>query len=285
MTRRWFWLWLAVFSVTVSAQSVRGRIEGVVRDQQGQVVPNATIKAANTGTGAAFGAVSSSEGTNTGGYRFNAKLEANSDQIAVRLDHRLTDKHHFEATYNYGDVRYLGDFINEGEAPYPGAPDRDRYTIGRGLTGTLRSTLAPTLVNEFRFGAQISNLRFENAAGRRGRLARPLAHLRAGLFQLRFQPAQTHPDPGRSEHGIPRRDFQPLQQRQFRQSDDQHQQRQLRSHHDHQWPPAPDAVRAATEFLNQSGKKIDVLKRRDRAIMQRRISIEKRSMKCRLRLP
>ena len=63
MKRRWFWLWLAVFSVAVSAQSVRGRIEGVVRDQQGQVVPNATIKAANTGTGAAFQAVTSSEGS------------------------------------------------------------------------------------------------------------------------------------------------------------------------------------------------------------------------------
>ena len=52
------------------------------------------------------------DGLNTGGFRFNAKVQPNSDQFALRLDHRLNKNNHFEATYNYGDIRFMGDYIN-----------------------------------------------------------------------------------------------------------------------------------------------------------------------------
>lgn len=104
------------------------------------------------------------DGLNTGGYRFNSKILSPSDQLAGRLDHRLNDKHSLEATFSYGDVNFLGDYINEGEPAFPDAPYRTRNTLGRGLSTTLRSTLSPTVINEARFGAQLSTLTFANTA-------------------------------------------------------------------------------------------------------------------------
>ena len=104
------------------------------------------------------------DGLNTGGFRFNASILSPSDVFAGRLDHRLSSKHSLEATLSYGDVNFLGDYINEGEQAFPNAPYRTRNTLGRGLSTTLRSTLSPTLVNEARFGAQLSTLTFGNTA-------------------------------------------------------------------------------------------------------------------------
>jgi hypothetical protein len=104
------------------------------------------------------------DGLNTGGYRFNSTILSPSDIFSGRLDHRLTSKHSLEATFSYGDVNFLGDYINEGEPLFPDAPYRTRNTLGRGVSTTLRSTLTPTLINEARFGAQLSTLSFGNTA-------------------------------------------------------------------------------------------------------------------------
>ena len=104
------------------------------------------------------------DGLNTGGYRFNAKVISPTDQFTTRLDYRFNDKHSFEAIMNYGDINFNGDYINEGEPAFPDSTYRTRNTIGRGLSGTFRSLLSPTLINEFRMGAQISTLTFGNTA-------------------------------------------------------------------------------------------------------------------------
>ena len=104
------------------------------------------------------------DGLNTGGYRFNSTILSPSDIFSGRLDHRLTGRHSLEATFSYGDVNFLGDYINEGEPPFPDSPYRTRNTLGRGLSTTLRSTLTPGLINEARFGAQLSTLSFGNTA-------------------------------------------------------------------------------------------------------------------------
>jgi hypothetical protein len=104
------------------------------------------------------------DGLNTGGYRFNSTILSPSDIFSGRLDHRLNQKHSLEATFSYGDVNFLGDYINEGEPVFPDAPYRTRNTLGRGLSTTLRSTLAPTIINEARIGAQLSTLTFANTA-------------------------------------------------------------------------------------------------------------------------
>ena len=104
------------------------------------------------------------DGLNTGGFRFNAKVISPTDQISTRIDHRFNDKHSLEASYNYGDINFNGDYINSGEEAFPGAPFRTRNTIGRGITGAFRSVVSPTIINEARFGAQISTLTFGNTA-------------------------------------------------------------------------------------------------------------------------
>jgi outer membrane receptor protein involved in Fe transport len=53
---------LCAFLVVVHAQNVTGTISGVVRDPTGAVVPNATVRATNTGTRASFQATTNAEG-------------------------------------------------------------------------------------------------------------------------------------------------------------------------------------------------------------------------------
>ncbi len=104
------------------------------------------------------------DGLNTGGFRFNSKVISPTDQFSVRLDHRFNDKHSFEATYNYGDILFNGDYINEREPAFPDSTFGTRQTIGRGMSGTFRSVISPTIINEARVGAQISGLTFGNTA-------------------------------------------------------------------------------------------------------------------------
>lgn len=104
------------------------------------------------------------DGLNTGGFRFNAKVLSPSDQFATRFDHRFNDKHSLEVVYNYGNINFFGDYINEGEEPFPGSPYRTRKTVGRGISTTLRSIFGANVINEARFGAQLSSLNFGNTA-------------------------------------------------------------------------------------------------------------------------
>jgi hypothetical protein len=53
----------SIFTLTSFAQVLRGRIDGTVKDPQGQVVANAAITARNVGTGETLNAVSNDEGT------------------------------------------------------------------------------------------------------------------------------------------------------------------------------------------------------------------------------
>jgi len=102
------------------------------------------------------------DGLNTGGYRFNSMVSLPTDQFSARLDHRFSSKHSFEATFNYGNIFFDGDYINSGEPAFPGSNRRTRKTVGRGSQGTLRSALTANIINEFRVGAQFSSLTFGN---------------------------------------------------------------------------------------------------------------------------
>jgi hypothetical protein len=104
------------------------------------------------------------DGLNTGGFRFNSKILSPSDQVSTRIDHRFNSNHSLEVAFNYGDINFNGDFINEGEPAFPTSTFRTRNTIGRGLSATFRSVISPTIINEARFGAQISTLTFANMA-------------------------------------------------------------------------------------------------------------------------
>jgi Carboxypeptidase regulatory-like domain len=130
------------------------------------------------------------DGLNTGGFRFNAKVISPTDQFSTRIDFRLSDKHTFEATYNYGKILFNGDYINEREPAFPGSDFGTRQTIGRGMTGTFRSIITPSIINEARVGAQISGLTFGNTAD----------YSRGYLFDLStvFSPEYNNVGTGRS---------------------------------------------------------------------------------------
>ena len=56
-------LTLLLISGPAFGQTVRGRVEGTVKDPQGQMVPNAAITVTNIGTGEKLNATSTDEGT------------------------------------------------------------------------------------------------------------------------------------------------------------------------------------------------------------------------------
>ncbi len=71
----------------------------------------------------------------------------------LRLDFNLTDKHRLEYVYYYQKYSSDPDTLNNNDAAFPGFPNHGSQISNRfANTLTLRSTLTPTLVNEFRFG-------------------------------------------------------------------------------------------------------------------------------------
>jgi hypothetical protein len=104
------------------------------------------------------------DGLNTGGFRFNSKVLLPTDQFTTRFDYRISDKHTFEATINYGKISFDGDYINEREPAFPDSDFGTRETVGRGFSGAFRSIITANIINEVRVGAQISGLVFGNTA-------------------------------------------------------------------------------------------------------------------------
>ncbi len=93
-----------------------------------------------------------------GGSSFNQRP-------TVRFDVNATDKHHLELSWTYFRGRGGPDFLNNVEPAFPGFPNEgsqpaDRYTGSIGL----RSTLAPTIVNEARAGLSGGPSRFNPSA-------------------------------------------------------------------------------------------------------------------------
>lgn len=107
--------WIMTFAILVTlsvlvdpaaAQVVRGRIEGTIKDQQGQLIANAKLTIVNLGTGETLPAVSSGEGVfvavevKPGSYRVTAEapgfkkttVEGIVVQVAtVNFDNPVTD--------------------------------------------------------------------------------------------------------------------------------------------------------------------------------------------------
>jgi Carboxypeptidase regulatory-like domain len=71
----------------------------------------------------------------------------------LRMDYNLTPAHHLTVSTRYNSFDSTPDFLNSAEARFPGFPNFAGQSSGRYMwQGTLRSTLAKTLVNEFRVG-------------------------------------------------------------------------------------------------------------------------------------
>lgn len=89
----------------------------------------------------------------TQSFAWQQKTKSNTKYPTVRLDYNVTSKHRLTASGTYNKLLSDPDTTNSRQAVFPGFPlhglqDSARYTTQI----SLRSTLTPNMVNEFRFG-------------------------------------------------------------------------------------------------------------------------------------
>ena len=76
-----------------------------------------------------------------------------ADQVTLRIDHTLTEKHKMFVRYSFHDNR-MDDPSSTLGAPYlayPGLGSAHLHTRGQNIVAAVTSTFSPTVLNEFRF--------------------------------------------------------------------------------------------------------------------------------------
>jgi hypothetical protein len=97
---------------------------------------------------------------NTGGFRFNAPANGESDQHTFKTDWQVNQSLRTYFRYSWFKTLTLADSLNNAEATFPGQPNgtqggiRDGYSIGANWT------IRPTLINEFVLGMAGSQTTF-----------------------------------------------------------------------------------------------------------------------------
>ncbi|MGH9934607.1 MAG: carboxypeptidase regulatory-like domain-containing protein, partial [Blastocatellia bacterium] len=90
------------------------------------------------------------DGLTFGGFRFAVASQNNTDRYTLRLDHKLSQKHQLEASYNMNSS-FTGPF----SILFPGLPAADQFTRRQMAVFALHSTLSATTGNTARFGFKI----------------------------------------------------------------------------------------------------------------------------------
>ncbi len=86
-------------------------------------------------------------------YSYNVPFESKNRYPTVRVDFNLTTNHRLSAVGNYHTFASTPDTLNNRDANFPGFPSTGSQTSSRRqFSGSLRSTLGQTMVNEFRVG-------------------------------------------------------------------------------------------------------------------------------------
>lgn len=94
-------------------------------------------------------------------YRYLVDQRAKNRYPTVSVDLNVTDRHRVKTTLNWHTFLSVPDTLNNRDPWFPGFPITATQTSERiSLTGSLRSTLTPTLVNEFRTGAAGAPVQF-----------------------------------------------------------------------------------------------------------------------------
>src|SRR5262245_27420161 len=98
-------------------------------------------------------------------FTYNPSGSSLTKRPTVRFDVNVTDKHKVELSWTYQMGRGAPDFLNNVEPAFPGFPNQGQQPADR-YTGSVavRSTLAPTLVNEARAGLSGGPSRFNPGA-------------------------------------------------------------------------------------------------------------------------
>ncbi|MDA2913466.1 TonB-dependent receptor [Acidobacteriia bacterium AH_259_A11_L15] len=93
---------------------------------------------------------------NISGFQFSAPVRTFEHLPNFRIDHRISDKHSFYATFNYLDREIQGDVVNDRESRFPTTrPMANRVTHSKSFSVALISSLTPTFINEFRVAALV----------------------------------------------------------------------------------------------------------------------------------
>ena len=91
--------------------------------------------------------------TGTGNYTWSPERTLDADQVTLRIDQSLSDKHKVFVRYSFHDNR-MDDPSSTLGVPYLAYPALDKahiHTRGQNIVAAVTSTLSPTLLNEFRF--------------------------------------------------------------------------------------------------------------------------------------
>src|SRR5262249_7711016 len=102
------------------------------------------------------------DGLNTAFFRFNGASTTTNNTYTTRVDYNFNANHNVAVRYTYGGFLTDGDAINTGLPRYPGLIGRNQQSRRQGASISFRSTLSPTLLNEFTYGFQRSTVRFNN---------------------------------------------------------------------------------------------------------------------------
>ena len=89
----------------------------------------------------------------TGNYTWSPERNLDADQITLRIDQSLSEKHKVFVRYSFHDNR-MDDPSSTLGAPFLAYPALDKahlHTRGQNIVAAVTSTLSPTLLNEFRF--------------------------------------------------------------------------------------------------------------------------------------
>ena len=97
------------------------------------------------------------DGLNTAGFTWARSSTSDFNNYSVRLDHHFNERHHLSYSYTREAGENLNGFLAQ---PFPESPvgtveDRNRFH-----SFSLTSSLGPTLLNDFRVGAQRPLVRF-----------------------------------------------------------------------------------------------------------------------------
>ena len=103
------------------------------------------------------------DGLNVAGFSFVAPQTERQYDFTTKIDHYFNDRHSVYVRWAHGAQNTLGDNVNGGLQKFPGIPNFvDTYRTPRNLAVNYRSTLSPTVVNEFVAGFNRFTFSFNN---------------------------------------------------------------------------------------------------------------------------
>lgn len=97
---------------------------------------------------------------------FNNSSSSRRDFPTVRFDYNITEKLHWDGVYHYQFFNTFPDTLNGFDPPFPGFTQAGGQKSNRfALSTSLRATISPTLVNNFRFGLTGGSVGFAAEVG------------------------------------------------------------------------------------------------------------------------